>query len=135
MKLVISTPCFGGQLFRNYAGALMQAKELAVAEGLLTECHILWQGSESLIPRARNRDAMYLLESGFDKLLSIDADIEFTYEDFKRIITSEKDIVGGIYPLKAFPVGGRPGGRLSRSGVKSADLDLSLAIRNPLSAA
>lgn len=104
MKLVISTPCFGGQLFRGYAGALMQAKELAVAEGLLTECHILWQGSESLIPRARNRDAMYLLESGFDKLLSIDADIEFSYEDFKRIITSEKDIVGGIYPIKSFPV-------------------------------
>lgn len=38
-------------------------------------------------------------------------------------------------PLKAFPVGGRPGGRLSRSGVKPADMDLSLAIRNPLSAA
>lgn len=38
-------------------------------------------------------------------------------------------------PVCALPVVGRPGGRLSQFGVKSADLDLSLAIRNPLSAA
>lgn len=104
MKLLVSTPCYGGQLFRSYVASFHTAVSRASEEGLITGCEVLWQGSESLIPRARNMDALHLLERGFDKLITIDADIDFTYEDFKRIITSDKDIVGGIYPLKTFPV-------------------------------
>lgn len=104
MRLLVSTPCYGGQLFRNYVGAVHTCFTQARDEGLVSDVHFLWQGSESLIPRARNMDATYLLTEKFDKLLTIDADIDFTYADLKRIITSEKDIVGGIYPLKCFPV-------------------------------
>lgn len=104
MRLLISTPCYGSQLFRNYVSSLQVSLRQANEEGLLDHVEILWQGSESLIPRGRNMDATYLLEHGFDKLLTIDADIDFTYEDFRRIITSERDIVGGIYPLKCFPL-------------------------------
>jgi hypothetical protein len=104
MKLLISSPAFGGMLHRSYVASWHRAVTQATNEGLLEACEVLWQGSESLIPRGRNMDALHLLERKFDKLLSIDTDIDFSYEDFKRIITSEKDLVGGIYPLKCFPV-------------------------------
>jgi hypothetical protein len=77
---------------------------MATVEGLLTEFQIHFQPSESLIHRARDRAAGFFMEHGFDKLITIDADIEWSYEDFKRLITSDKDIIGGLYPLKAFPV-------------------------------
>lgn len=104
MKLVISSPCYGGTMFRDFSFALHGAVERARDEGLVTECKILAQRSESLIPRGRNMDGTFFFKSGFDKLLSIDADIDFTYEDFRRIVSSEKDFVGGIYPLKTFPL-------------------------------
>jgi hypothetical protein len=69
--------------------------------GVVIQPH--FQG-DSLIHRARNRAALYAVEHGYDKLLTIDADIVFTYKDFKRLIFSDKDVIGGVYPLKAFPV-------------------------------
>lgn len=104
MKLLISSPAFGGMLHRSYVASWHQAVTRATNEGLLSACEVLWQGSESLIPRGRNMDALHVLERDFDKIISIDTDIEFSYEDFRRIITSDKDIVGGIYPLKCFPL-------------------------------
>lgn len=93
-------------LHRNYVASWHHAVTRAADEGLLSKCEVLWQGTESLIPRGRDRDAINVLEKDFDKLITIDTDIEFSYEDFKRIILSERDIVGGIYPLKCFPLVG-----------------------------
>lgn len=103
MKLFISTPCLGGRPYGGYVDSLMSSVNAAINEGLITGLNIHRQDKESLIHRARNRAARSFLESGFDKLLTIDADITWTYEDLKRIITSDKDIVGGVYPIKAFP--------------------------------
>lgn len=104
MKLLISTPCSNGMLYEQYVGSLLSCANRAVAEGIVTGWEVAFQGKESLIHRARNRAATMALEAGFDKLLTIDADIVWSYEDFKRIITSDKEIIGGAYPLKAFPV-------------------------------
>lgn len=104
MRLLISTPAFGGLLYTSYVGSLHSAAMQAKEEGLVTECEIMWQGKESLIPRARNRDAKYFMDGQFDRLLHIDADIDFTYEDFKRIVFSPREIIGGLYPLKCFPI-------------------------------
>ncbi len=104
MKLFISTPCFGGQLTKDYVASMNVCIAQAAMDGILTDWQIHYQGTESLIPRGRDRSANMFLELGFDKLLSIDADISWTYDDFKRIITSDKDIVGGTYPLKCFPL-------------------------------
>lgn len=104
MKLLISTPCYGGQLTDKYVGSLMESIALAKEENLISEAQVHFQGKESLIPRARNRAALFCLEGGFDRLFTIDADIEWSYEDFRRILSSEKKIIGGVYPLKTFPV-------------------------------
>jgi hypothetical protein len=91
-------------LYESYVGSLLQSAIRANGEGLVDYWEVAFQGKESLIHRARNRAGTMTLEGNFDKLLTIDADIQWTYEDFKRIITSDKAIVGGIYPLKGFPV-------------------------------
>lgn len=62
------------------------------------------QGSESLINRARNTDATYALTHGYDKVLFIDADMVFSYDKMKLLLESDKQIIGGTYPLKAHPI-------------------------------
>jgi hypothetical protein len=104
MRLLISTPCSGGMLYLGYVDSLIQTISRAMSEGLVTGFQFHFQGKESLIHRARDKAAMFMVENGFDKLLTVDADITWTYEDFKRIVTSDKDIVGGSYPLKTFPI-------------------------------
>jgi hypothetical protein len=104
MKLLISTPCSQGMLYEQYVSSLLTCISRASSEGLIDGFQMHFQGKESLIHRARDRAAMFMLEGGFDKLLTIDADVVWTYEDFKRIIMSDKPIIGGVYPLKTFPV-------------------------------
>lgn len=103
-KLWISTPCSGGLLYNGYVGSLVQCAQRALSEGLLDRFYVSMPGKESLISRGRNTEATVFLEEGFTHLLSIDADISFTWEDFRRVISHNVPIVGGAYPLKNFPV-------------------------------
>jgi hypothetical protein len=104
MKLLISTPCSGGNLKDRYVASLLTCITTGISEGLFEAIQPHFQGKESLIHRGRNRAAMYMMDHGFDKLITIDADISFTYEDFKRIVTTDLPIVGGSYPIKSFPI-------------------------------
>lgn len=88
----------------KYVSSLLTSLTRGMDEGLFTGFQIHFQGKESLIHRARNRAAMYAVMNGFDKLLTIDADISWTYEDFRRIVTSPEPLIGGTYPMKAFPI-------------------------------
>lgn len=103
MKLLVSMPCYGHQMFTSATSGLITCITTGIAEGLFEKCDPHFQG-DSLIHRARNRAALYAVEHGYDKLLTIDADVVWTYADFKRIVTSPEAIVGGVYPLKTFPV-------------------------------
>ena len=104
MKLLVSTPAFGGQATIQYFESVNHCCLMAMSEGLLEKFEIHFQDNEALIHRARDRAADKFLRGDYDKLLTIDADIEFDYEDFRKIVLSPKDITGGLYPLKAFPV-------------------------------
>ena len=57
-----------------------------------------------LINMARNRSAMHALKHGYNKLLFIDADISWRPEHVAMLLNSPHRVVGGVYPLKAFPV-------------------------------
>lgn len=102
MRILVSMPTFGGMLFTKTASSLISCMIHAQNEGLF-EIQPHFQG-DSLIHRARNRAALFCVEGGYDKLFTIDADVTFTYEDFKRIALSPHAITGGVYPLKAFPL-------------------------------
>lgn len=103
MKLLLATPAYAGNLSTYYVGSLMNTMFGIMRDGLVKEFHLLTYDRESLIPRARNKSAMHLLNTNYDKLLFIDADMSFTYESVKALVLSDKLIVGGTYPLKSFP--------------------------------
>jgi hypothetical protein len=102
MKLYISCPAYLGVLTARTAASLIAALPRAMSEGVIKDYEINFHG-EALINRCRNVHANRALRGGYDKLLHIDSDIEFTYEDFKRLVTSSHDFIGGSYPLKCLP--------------------------------
>jgi hypothetical protein len=101
MRVMISTPAYGGLLTVNYVSSLLNTLTWAAGQGIEVTTH--FQDKESLIPRARDRAAHAFLSGGYDKLFTIDADIQWSVDDFRKIVTSDHDIVGGVYALKGFP--------------------------------
>ena len=102
MKLLIATPCAGGLATTGWIESVIVA--VCQLRDLGHEVVVKMQSKESLINRARNTDATYALLNGFDRCLFIDSDIVFTYEQIKLLLDSKRDIVGGTYPLKNFPI-------------------------------
>lgn len=102
MRILIATPCFGGQLTTQYLGSALQTVHGFMSDDISHAFYLL--DNESLIPRARNKCAQYALDKGYDKLLFIDADMVWKYEDVQRLLKSEHKIVGGTYPLKMYPI-------------------------------
>ena len=61
--------------------------------------------NESLVTRARNNlIAKGMANTDSTHLMFIDADIEFKSEDIFRLIAADKDVIGGLYPKKTYPV-------------------------------
>ena len=56
--------------------------------------------NESLITRARNNLVYEFLNSTADVLLFVDADEGFNAADVVKMLECDKDIIGGIYPMK-----------------------------------
>lgn len=102
MKLLIATPAFGGQLTTQYFGSALQTAHGLMEAGVSHAFYLL--DNESLIPRARNKCAQYALDMGYDKILFIDADMSWTYEDVRKLLNSKHLIIGGTYPIKMYPI-------------------------------
>jgi hypothetical protein len=102
MRLYVSCPAYLNVMSAQTANALLAVIPRALAEGLISDCEVNFHG-EALINRCRNVHANRALKEGFDKILHIDSDIDFTYEDFRRLVTSFYPFVGGSYPLKCLP--------------------------------
>jgi len=103
MKVMISTPCYGGLVTMNYMVSLLDTQMRLMQEpDIEFTTHFI--GGESLIPRGRNKAAADFLRSDFDKLLFIDADLSWTTEDLMLLLSSDKQLIGGTYPLKNFPI-------------------------------
>jgi hypothetical protein len=65
----------------------------------------------SLIAKARNELVTRFLASDCEALFFLDADLDFSPEDFYRVLTAEPEIVGGTYRAKTIDVrwlGGEP---------------------------
>jgi len=102
MKIFIATPAMNGMFYSNYFISALATQAGCTKDGHDVMFYTL--SAESLIPRARNKCAMAFVESGFDKLMFIDADIGWKYEDLKLLMESDKKIIGGTYAIKQFPI-------------------------------
>jgi len=102
MKIFIATPAMNGMFYSNYFVSALATQAQLRADGHEVMFYTL--SAESLIPRARNKCAMAFLESDYDKLMFIDADIGWKYADLKLLMESDKKIIGGTYAIKQFPI-------------------------------
>lgn len=94
-KTVILVPCNGGIVF-NVDCKLRELEKMG---------YEVWRTpGYSAIDQCRSRmayDAVYRRE--FEELIWIDGDVDFEIEDLKKLQTSEKDIIAGVYPFKGHP--------------------------------
>lgn len=60
--------------------------------------------NESLLSRGRNHIAAVAIRQGWHKLMFIDADAKFTFDQFMSVVCNNEDFVAGACPLKCFPI-------------------------------
>jgi len=96
-------PCYGGQLteqtFMSYIKWANTARQLGIDWTVET------MTNESLISRARNTlTAKFLNTEGSTHLMFIDADIGWEPWHLLVLLDSQKDVIGGLYPMKSLPI-------------------------------
>lgn len=101
--IFIATPCYGNQVFYPYCKSLIETVFTLGKNGI--ECKLAGMGNESLITRARNQLVAQFLESGASHLLFIDADVSWNAGDILKMYKWDKDIIGGVYPMKKYEWG------------------------------
>ena len=102
-KVCYLVPCFGGSVFEQFFVSFMQATIDFQNNGLGFGLETV--SNESLVTRARNTlIAKGMANKTNTHFMFIDADISFKSRDIFRLISADKDIVGGMYPKKSYPI-------------------------------
>jgi hypothetical protein len=96
--IMIATPCYGGMIHEPYLRGLTSL--VAQMSGAGLPINLSTVVNESLITRARNELVKHFMMTECTHLMFIDSDIGFTAEDVLRLVSHNKDIVVGAYPLK-----------------------------------
>jgi hypothetical protein len=96
-------PCYGGMLtestFMSYIKWANTCRQLGIEWTMET------MTNESLISRARNTlVAKFLNNPQSTHLMFIDADIGFEPWHLLVLLNADKDVVGGLYPMKTLPI-------------------------------
>jgi len=102
-RVHIAMPCYGGMLtestFMSYIKWANTARQLGIDWTVET------MTNESLISRARNTlTAKFLHTKESTHLMFIDADIGWEPWHLLAMLNHQKDVVGGLYPMKSLPV-------------------------------
>jgi hypothetical protein len=97
-SLVISIPCYGGQIFVDAMNSLLRTTMDLTQRRIVMSVSVL--AGDSLIQRARNSAVAQFLQTDASHLLFIDADMTWRPEDVVRLIQAQRDIVCGGYVRK-----------------------------------
>jgi hypothetical protein len=98
MKIFIATPMYGGMCTGQYTSSLVD-----LVSSLGSAGHQAFYGktyNESLITRARNTLVHEFLKTDCDYLLFIDADHGFNASEIIKMIDSDVELIGAVYPMK-----------------------------------
>lgn len=98
MKVYIATPMYGGVSKSNYSISMQNLVNALTRSGHHVTTTTI--GNESLITRARNTLAHKFLKTDCDTLLFIDSDHGFNADDIIKMLESDKELIGAIYPMK-----------------------------------
>jgi len=97
----ILTPCYGGMCHVDYLNCLLTTNEYFKSVGI--ELHIEFCKNDSLVSRARNNlVARAMNNPKMTHMIFIDNDISWSPVDIIKLLLSDKQLVGGIYPLKNY---------------------------------
>ena len=96
-------PCYGGQLTESTFMSFIRWSNTARQLGIDWTVETLT--NESLISRARNTlVAKFLSNPDSTHLMFIDSDIGWEPWHLLLLLHHDKDVIGGMYPLKALPI-------------------------------
>lgn len=99
--LAICTPCYGGQLTEKHYVSMVSYVIACMKNNMMFSLETM--ANESLVTRARNNlVAKMMMNPKTTHLMFIDADVGFPTDAMYKLISHDKDVVGGIYPKKTF---------------------------------
>jgi len=99
----ICLPCYGGQLTESTFMSFIKWSNTAHQLGLNWTLETLT--NESLVTRARNTlVAKFLAKSESTHMFFVDADIGWEPWHLIALIMRDKDVIGGLYPMKTLPI-------------------------------
>jgi len=97
----ILTPCFGSICYVNYVHCLITTMEVFRKYNI--KISVDFCKNDSLVSRARNNlVARAMGNKEMTHIMFIDNDITWDPIDIVKLLISEKQLVGGIYPLKNY---------------------------------
>ena len=99
INLFIAVPCYGDSVMTSFMHSISElSKEM---EKRHIAFNFVTVSTESLITRARNGlMSNFLSQTKHTHLFFIDSDIEFDAVSVVKLLAADKDVIGGIYPLK-----------------------------------
>jgi DNA-binding protein len=101
LSVVLLTPCYGGQCYVTYVSCLINTMNLFNKLGL--NLRVEFCKNDSLVSRARNNlIAKAMHDKEMTHMIFIDADITWNPVDILKLILADKNIVGGVYPIKNY---------------------------------
>lgn len=127
-SLMIATPMYGGACHARFFLSVIGMVEMLKDLGFRYRVNVL--SNNSLVPHARNTLATAFVHSDFDRLLFLDADIEFKPHEVLRLWLADKDVVAGVYPKKS--INWELVGRASRMGKEPLSDFTGMFTFNPL---
>jgi hypothetical protein len=99
--VTILTPCYGSLCYVNFVHCLLSTME--VFRKFNIEVNIEFCRNDSLVSRARNNlVARAMNNPRMTHIMFIDSDISWDPIDIIKLLISNKQLVGGIYPLKNY---------------------------------
>ena len=101
ISVAICTPIYGGVGTVEFFLSLMKTRELLGSVGI--NCTFNYTKQESLIQRARNTLVARVLDENISThIFFIDVDISWNEHDVLVLLENDMDIIGAIYPKKAY---------------------------------
>jgi hypothetical protein len=97
-KIFIATPAYDGKVHVQYAMSLLDLCKILEMQGF--EPIVRVPAGGSLLVADRNRLVEMFWQSGAEYMLCIDSDLGFDPRHVIRLIQSNKDFSGGVYPSR-----------------------------------
>jgi len=100
-RLYILTPCYGGMCHLNYVTCLINTMNTLKSIGI--EVMVEFCKNDSLVSRARNNlVAKAMNDPKMTHIIFIDSDITWEPTAILKLLISDKNLIGGVYPLNHY---------------------------------